>query len=82
MSKPNPVGLGTEVHISPKPVLGIVLALGCLLLLAAEIRGYPWETVNRVASLCLLLSGLLVLVGNRWEPDLGGDPAGNSPMPL
>jgi len=63
----------TELHISPRPVLAALLALGCLLFLGAELLSYPWQTVDRTISLFLFLSALSgagwLLV--NWKPLVG-----------
>jgi signal transduction histidine kinase/CheY-like chemotaxis protein len=62
-----------ELQISPWPVLVALLVIGCLLFLVVEALSYPWEVVNGVISLSLLLSGLalvgLLLVD--WNPTAG-----------
>ncbi len=62
-----------ELQISPWPVLVALLVIGCLLFLVVEALSYPWEVVDGVISLSLLLSGLafvgLLLVD--WNPTAG-----------
>ncbi len=62
-----------ELRISPKPIFVVLLVLGCLIFLGVEALSYPWQTVNRVISLSLLLSGL-AFVGTLlvdWKPAVG-----------
>jgi len=62
-----------DLRISPKPIFVALLVLGCLLFLGVEALSYPWQTVDRVISLSLLLSGLafvgILLVD--WNPMAG-----------
>lgn len=59
-----------ELRISPRPIFVALLVLGCLLFLGVEALSYPWQTVNRVISLSLLLSGLAFvgLLLADWKP--------------
>jgi len=50
----------TELRISPKLVLGLLLALGCLLFLGGEVSSYPWQTVSRIIPISLLLFSLSI----------------------
>ncbi len=62
-----------ELQIPPKPILVGLLILGCLIFLVVELLSCPWQIVNRVMSLSLLLSAL-ALVGlllADWKPAVG-----------
>jgi signal transduction histidine kinase len=65
--------LESELRISPRPVLAVLVILGVGFYFAAEMLSLPWETVEQGISLFLLLSTLSVigsiLVG--WRPVLG-----------
>jgi signal transduction histidine kinase/CheY-like chemotaxis protein len=63
----------SDLRISPKPVLAVLVILGGVLYLVAEMLSHPWQTVDQAILLFLFLSALSgigwMLVG--WRPMLG-----------
>ena len=48
----------SDLRISPKPVLAVLVVLGGMLYLAAEMLAHPWQTVDQAILLFLFLSAL------------------------
>jgi signal transduction histidine kinase/CheY-like chemotaxis protein len=67
------LGLESELRISPRPVLAVLVVLGVGLYFAAEMLLFPRETVEQAISLFLLLSALSVAgwILVDWNPMLG-----------
>jgi signal transduction histidine kinase/CheY-like chemotaxis protein len=67
------LGFESELRISPRPVLAVLVILGGMLYLAAEVLAHSWQTVDQTLTLFLFLSALSgigwVLIG--WRPMLG-----------
>jgi signal transduction histidine kinase/CheY-like chemotaxis protein len=67
------LGYESELRISPRPVLTVLVVLGGMLYLAAEMLSCPWRTVDQTLTLFLFLSALSgigwMLIG--WRPTLG-----------
>jgi signal transduction histidine kinase/CheY-like chemotaxis protein len=67
------LGPGSELRVSPKPVLAALVMLGVGFYFATEMLSYPWRTVDQAMSLFLLLSTLSAIgwVLVNWRPMLG-----------
>ena len=64
---------GTELRISPKPVLAALATLGALSYLALQMLGYRWQMVSQAIWLFVLLSALAIIgwLLSDWRSAVG-----------
>jgi len=67
------ISLDSELRISPKPVLAVMLILGFSLFVGTQILSPLWEVVKPVMSLLLLVEGLVAAgwLLTNWRPLVG-----------
>ena len=67
------MSLDSELRVSPKPVLAVMLILGFVLFVGTQILSPLWEVRKPVMSLLLLLEGLVAAgwLLTNWRPLVG-----------